>query len=240
MPAHPVALELIRRARVPIAAPSANTFGHISPTTSVHVLEDLDGRIDAVLDAGAAEHGVESTVLDPCQSPMLIYRPGAVTAEQIRKVAGAVEIYSSSEPLREATPEDRIAGTSGVRLIAELDALPSPGVGLRHYAPRARLILLQAAFEDLRKRIDEVILGLSGERVGIMLPAELPTPAGGLVVFPWGRWSVPHEMARELYAGLRALDAAQCTVILCPMPPAEGIGAALRDRLRKAACSTIG
>src|ERR1700734_2271490 len=83
MPAHPVALELIRRAGVPVAAPSANRFGHVSPTTAEHVLDDLDGRIDALLDAGPTTHGVESTVLDPCQSPMVIYRPGAVTAEQI-------------------------------------------------------------------------------------------------------------------------------------------------------------
>ena len=89
MPAHPVALELIRRAGVPVAAPSANLFGHISPTTAAHVLDDLDGRIDAVLDAGPTAHGVESTVLDPCQSPMMIYRPGAVTAEQIRDGCGA-------------------------------------------------------------------------------------------------------------------------------------------------------
>src|ERR1700722_14579157 len=75
MPAHPVALELIRRAGVPIAAPSANRFGHTSPTTAAHVLADLDGRIDVVLDAGPTAHGVESTVLDPNQSPMIIYRP---------------------------------------------------------------------------------------------------------------------------------------------------------------------
>src|ERR1700734_3017565 len=84
MPAHPVVLEVIRMAGVPVAAPSANSFGHISPTTAEHVLEDLDGRIDAVLDAGPTIHGVESTVLDPCRNPMVIYRPGAVTAVQIR------------------------------------------------------------------------------------------------------------------------------------------------------------
>jgi L-threonylcarbamoyladenylate synthase len=89
MPAHPVALGVIRMAGVPVAAPSANSFGHISPTTADHVLEDLDGRIDAVLDAGPTIHGVESTVLDPCQNPMVIYRPGAVTAAQIRDIAGA-------------------------------------------------------------------------------------------------------------------------------------------------------
>ena len=124
MPAHPVALALIEQAGVPVAAPSANIFSHISPTTAEHVLDDLDGRIDAVLDAGPTLHGVESTVLDPCQNPMMIYRPGAVTAEQIRALAGAVEMFQPA--LREAPRE----------------ALPSPGVGLRHYAPRARLVLI--------------------------------------------------------------------------------------------------
>ena len=95
MPAHAVALEVIRRAGVPVAAPSANMFGHTSPTTAQHVLDDLDGRIDAVVDAGATAHGVESTVLDCCQSPMAIYRPGAVTAEQIQAVAGAAEVLRS-------------------------------------------------------------------------------------------------------------------------------------------------
>ena len=90
MPAHPVAFEVIRQAGVPIAAPSANVFSHISPTTAAHVLEDLDGKIDAVVDAGPTRHGVESTVLDPTQSPMMIYRPGAITAQQIRDVAGPV------------------------------------------------------------------------------------------------------------------------------------------------------
>lgn len=239
MPAHPVALELIRRAGVPVAAPSANTFGHTSPTTAAHVLEDLDGRIDAVLDAGPTDHGVESTVLDPCQTPMIIYRPGAVTADEIRAVAGAVELYSSPEPLREAVPEQRLEGASALQRIAEREALPSPGVGLRHYAPRARLILLEAAFEELSARLREAASGLANERVGVMLPAELTAPAEIAAVFAWGRWAAPAEMARELYAGLRALDALECTVILCPVPPVAGIGAAIRDRLLKAACSTL-
>ena len=102
MPAHPVALQLIRRAGVPIAAPSANMFSRTSPTTAAHVLEDLDGRIDAILDAGPTAHGVESTVLDPGQSPMMIYRPGAITAEQIRAVAGPVETYQKDIAASEA------------------------------------------------------------------------------------------------------------------------------------------
>ena len=220
MPAHPVALELIRRAGVPVAAPSANTFSRISPTTAAHVLDDLDGRIDAVLDAGPTAHGVESTVLDPCQSPMVIYRPGAVTADQIGATAGPVEVFRSGK-LQE-TPQA---------------ALPSPGVGLRHYAPKARLVLVEGSLAELSARLEETALAWPGERLGVMLPAGVKASGAlaGAVVFPWGRWEAPAELARELYAGLRALDACGCTVILCPLPPAEGVGAAIRDRLRKAA-----
>jgi len=225
MPAHPVALELIRRAGVPVAAPSANTFSRISPTTAAHVLDDLDGRIDAVLDAGPTAHGVESTVLDPCQSPMVIYRPGAVTAAQIRDLAGPVKVFRGG-PLQEMPRE----------------ALPSPGVGLRHYAPKARLVLVEGPLAEMGARLAEAALAWPGERLGVMLPAEVAA-SGALAtaaVFAWGRWAAPEEMARELYAGLRALDARGCTVILCPLPPAEGIGAAIRDRLRKAAHSEEG
>ena len=225
MPAHPVALELIRRAGVPVAAPSANRFGHISPTTAQHVLDDLDGRIDAILDAGPSPRGVESTVLDPSTMPMVIYRPGAVTAEQIREVAGPVEIFRDGAELSE-TPQE---------------ALPSPGVGLRHYAPRARLVLLEVAQFDaplakLGACLEEAVKNQPGEQLGVMLPEGAAAPAAIAKerVFLWGRWNDPEELAQRLYAGLRALDAAGCTVILCPLPAAEGIGAAIRDRLKKA------
>ena len=218
MPAHPVAFELIRRAGVPIAAPSANTFSRTSPTTATHVLEDLDGRIDAILDGGPTPHGVESTVLDPCQSPMVIYRPGAISAEQIREAAGEVELFRA-----EGTP-------------VSPQALPSPGVGLRHYAPRARLVLIDAPTDQLPRGLADAAALHRNERVGIMLPKDLEMPdAPGATVFTWGRWSAPEEMARDLYAGLRHLDAQGCTVVLCPMPPHEGIGVAICDRLRKAA-----
>jgi L-threonylcarbamoyladenylate synthase len=218
MPAHPVALELIRRAGLPVAAPSANLFGRISPTTAEHVLADLDGLIDAVVDAGPTEHGVESTVLDPCQSPMKIYRPGAVTNVQIRDTAGAVEVFRDGGLLEAESSK----------------ALPSPGMGLRHYAPRARLVLIEGALAELGARLAGALLDLHEEQVGVMLPAEVSAPAGAAAVYAWGRWSAPEELARELYSGLRALDNAGCTVILCPLPPAEGIGAAIRDRLLKA------
>jgi L-threonylcarbamoyladenylate synthase len=222
MPAHPVAFELIRQAGVPVAAPSANLFSHISPTTAEHVLEDLDGRIDAILDAGPTQHGVESTVLDPNQSPMMIYRPGAITAAQIREVAGPVTFFESPMLPRTAARE----------------ALPSPGVGLRHYAPRAKLILIDSSWAGLAQQLADVAAQHAGQKIGVMLPTELDSHtlrSANVVLFPWGRWSALEELAHNLYAGLRALDAQDCAIILCPLPAEDGLGAAIRDRLRKAA-----
>lgn len=226
MPAHPVALEVIRSAGVPVAAPSANLFSHISPTTAAHVLHDLDGRIDAVLDAGPTLHGVESTVLDPCSSPMTIYRPGAITLDQIRAVAGPVVLFQE-------TAAPAVEPGAG---------LPAPGVGLRHYAPRARLVTVEAALPQLTAHIQQAVLLAPGERIGIMLPDEIPAPAGvpPHLVYRWGRWDAPEELAANLYAGLRKLDAEGCTVIVCPLPPEPGIGAAIRDRLTKAGRGATG
>lgn len=218
MPAHSVAFRLIRHAGVPVAAPSANLFSHTSPTTAQHVLDDLDGRIDAVLDAGPARHGVESTVLDPSPSPMVIYRPGAITEEQIRAIAGDVVVYRSIEREGEF-----------------VEALPSPGVGIRHYAPRARVVLVEGAVEELPVRLGGAAQEQGGTRTGVMLPEGWTAAMGGARVFDWGRWDAPEELAARLYAGLRALDAEGCEVIVCPVPAGEGIGAAIRDRLRKAA-----
>ena len=228
MPSHPVALELIRRAGVPVAAPSANRFGHVSPTTAAHVLQDLDGRIDAVLDAGPATRGVESTVLDPSSIPMTIYRPGAVTEEQIREIAGPVEVFRAGAELNQAARE----------------ALPSPGAGLRHYAPRARLVLLDAPIAgaplaELGARLAEAASGLPGERAWCDAAGGRCRAAGDC-----GRASLRlGTVGRSRGTGKRALCRAtrarlrRMHVILCPLPPAEGIGAAIRDRLRKASTS---
>jgi L-threonylcarbamoyladenylate synthase len=227
MPAHPVARELIRRAGVPIAAPSANRFGHVSPTTADHVLADLNGRIDAVVDAGAANVGLESTVLDTTASPMVVYRPGAITLAQIRAVTGSAELYQETE-----TRQPR-------------EGLPSPGIGLRHYAPHARLVLMEinGCGQEWTTQCSENLLTQagnysgSGQRVGILMPdstSGLEVPSG-IEIYRWGNWQQLETLAQRLFAGLRSLDAAGCTVILCPLPPGTGVGVALRDRLRKAA-----
>jgi L-threonylcarbamoyladenylate synthase len=208
MPAHPVALELIRRAGVPVAAPSANLFGRTSPTTAAHVLEDLDGRIDAVLDAGPTGHGVESTVLDPCQSPMVIYRPGAVTAEQIRGGAGRWRCFSGGGELEETPGRRCLRREWGCGIMR-------PGRGWCWW--RAKLCRAGARLAEAARA------GLGA--VGVMLPAEVAGRLNsGAVELKWGRWAAPEEMARELYAGLRALDATGCTVIVCPVPQGAGIG----------------
>jgi len=218
MPSHPVALALIAAAGVPIAAPSANRFGHTSPTTATHVLADLDGRIDAILDAGSCDVGVESTVLDPSTDPPIIYRPGGITAEQIRRILGSVTV--AERPI-----------STGVSKDVAPESLESPGLGIRHYAPRARLMLVESEAELQAALARESAL----HRTGVLLPADWAAPAQDVTVLPWGVWSDPESLARDLYQQLRSLDDLGVEVILCPMPSPEGIGLAIRDRLRKAA-----
>ena len=216
LPAHPVARALIRAAGVPIAAPSANRFGHTSPTTAEHVLDDLDGRIGAVLDGGACLVGVESTVLDVCESPMILYRPGAISAEQIRSVAGAVESFVAAGDVGGGT--------------ASPESLPSPGVGIRHYAPRARLVLVSDAAELLVRSAMTRGDGL----LGVMLPDAWDAGPGS-EIYRWGAWDRHDVLAQRLFAGLRALDDEGVAVIVCPVPQGAGIAEAIRDRLAKAA-----
>jgi len=225
MPRHPLALALLRAAGVPVAAPSANLFGHVSPTTAAHVLADLDGRIDAVLDGGSAEHGLESTVVDACEDPCVVYRPGAITLEQLASVWPRVVSYAAS-----AIPQLP-------------EALPSPGVGLRHYAPRARLVLVEFGPAQVQEFLAELadVENTGAEATGIMLPdgllstSELEALNPQISIYNWGRWNQPEDLGQRLFAGLRALDGAGVERIVCPLPQETGVGVALCDRLRKAA-----
>jgi L-threonylcarbamoyladenylate synthase len=212
-PAHPVARELIRLAGVPVAAPSANRFGGPSPTTAAHVLADLDGRIDAVLDGGPTNVGVESTVFD--LAARAIYRPGAVSAAMISRVIGIdVNVVSGTERSSGAAPE----------------ALPSPGMGMRHYAPQARVVLV-----DGQKEMMAEIARHPAAEVGVMLPDDWEW-GGAAMQFRWGPWNNAEILARLLYFGLRLLDERGMKVIVCPVPTMEGgLADALRDRLEKAA-----
>ncbi len=217
MPAHSVALALIAQAGVPIAAPSANRFGHTSPTTARHVLDDLDGRIDAVLDGGATSVGVESTVLDVCEEPMRLYRPGAIAIEEIAALGMPVELHAAAGSATSDSP----------------GSLPSPGLDLRHYAPNARLVLVA----DEAELLEACSGALRAGSTGVMLPDGWEADSKA-VRFAWGPWHEPAVLARRLFAGLRELEARQCATIVCPLPAeTSGLASALRDRLMKAARS---
>lgn len=179
VPAHPLALELLRALGRPLAAPSANRFGQVSPTTAAHVLASLPCA--DVLDGGPCELGLESTIVDLSTPVASILRPGAVPAARVASLL--------QEPL---------GAPSGT---------PAPGTLPSHYAPRARVVVVDRAEDAL---------------------GEFP---GAAVV----RRGAPEEYARRLYAELRAADEAGASVILCERAGGEGIGAAIDDRLRRAA-----
>jgi L-threonylcarbamoyladenylate synthase len=214
MPRHPVARKLIELAGVPVAAPSANSFGKTSPTRAEFVLEDLDGRIDAVIDAGDTTLGLESTVVDVCEEPPILYRPGMVTLQQLQSLCSSMIAYRE--------PQDGVSGPHA-----------SPGIGLKHYSPRARLLLVEKA--DMKKIFSLAAeLQSAGETVGVMMPTVLVNE-GSYLVYEWGNMEDQEKLARRLFAGLRELDAAGATVIVCPLPENLGLGVTIRDRLLKAA-----
>lgn len=213
IPSHEVARALIQAAGVPVAAPSANRFGHTSPTTAEHVLADLDGRIDAILDGGPTEVGVESTVIDVTLDPPVIYRPGGITREMIETVIGPVTVAQRA-----------LADTP-------VEALESPGLGIRHYAPRAKLLLVHG-----QEEFNAAVASHDGHRVGVMMP-EGWDGAGlrNAETFAWGDIEDAAALAHNLYDGLRSLDGRNVEVIICPVPRTDGVGLAILDRLTKAA-----
>jgi L-threonylcarbamoyladenylate synthase len=223
-PAHPVARSLLDAAQLPIAAPSANLFSRPSPTRATHVIEDLDGRIDMVLDAGPTRVGVESTVLDLTQNPPVVLRPGAVTVEDLRGVVPRV------------TARTPVVGTD--------DAMPSPGLLSRHYAPRTPMTL----YEGDSSAVHEAVLAAArnaraaGRRVGVLATNEQrkKMPELPLVIAELGSEQEPSQVSARLYAALRELDAAGLDVILAfELPQKEGLWLALRDRLRRAATEVV-
>ncbi|MCR4419527.1 MAG: L-threonylcarbamoyladenylate synthase [Clostridia bacterium] len=224
MPRHPVTLALLRRARVPVAAPSANLSGRPSPTLGRHVLQDLRGRIDLILEAGPAEVGVESTVLDLTVRPPAVLRPGGVTLEELEAVLGEVRV-------------DPAAGTAD-----RTEAPPrSPGMKYRHYAPRAPMCLVSGEPQAVGQRIAELVerARLEGKRVAVLVSEETAavcrqgvSPDVLVCLGPRGN---PALAAARLYAGLKACDRYAVDHILAEAWPEEGLGLALTNRLRKAA-----
>jgi len=208
VPAHPVAQALISAAERPIAAPSANRSGRPSPTRAEHVREDLDGRIELILDAGPTPVGVESTVLDMTTEPPTLLRPGGVTLEALQAVLGRVQVLAGDD---------------------EEAARRSPGLRHRHYAPRARVKVIepgtgeQAALPWLE----------TGRAVALM--AQRPVSSGSPRLHVKTMPGSLDAYARELFGALRDLDATGVEVILVEAVPEEGLGRTVMDRLRRAA-----
>ena len=226
VPSHPVARALLEAVRLPIAAPSANLFSRPSPTRAAHVLADLDGRIDIVLDGGPAWVGLESTVLDLSHDPPTVLRPGAVSAEDLRQLIPTVRFPA----------EGSIPGTGRA-------AMASPGLLQKHYAPRARLTLYrgnQASLRDALARGAREALA-RGERVGVLATSEDVDALRGLpVVLAELGSGETNEVAARLYVALRDLDERRVDIILaCDLPADEGLGRAIRDRLRRAATEAV-
>jgi L-threonylcarbamoyladenylate synthase len=225
MPRHPVALALIRAANTPIAAPSANRFMHVSPTTAQHALADLDGRVPLILDAGPCDVGVESTVLSLCTRVPTILRPGGTSLEQLQQVLPNVQLASQEESSEEKT------------------AYASPGQLPIHYAPHVPTFLYDGPVEAMRAAMLAEIRRKQAEQqqVGVLVANEDVTAfkESGAYVYAVGSESSPQQVATRLYAGLRVLEDASVSVILCRTFPQHGLGLAVRDRLLKAAGSNI-
>jgi L-threonylcarbamoyladenylate synthase len=197
-PAHDVARALIGAAGTPLAAPSANRSGRVSPTTAAHVLADLDGRIDWILDGGPTSHGLESTIVACLDGRPRLLRPGAITREAIEAALGA--------PLAAASAAEA--------------TLSAPGQLASHYAPRARLRLNASQAGD-----DEAALDFGGALAAGAPLARLDlSPSRDLI-----------EAAARLFAHLRALDETGAATIAAAPVPDGGLGAAINDRLRRAA-----
>jgi L-threonylcarbamoyladenylate synthase len=213
MPDHPVALALIKKSGLPIAAPSANSSGKPSPTTASHVIEDLEGKIAGVVDGGPTGVGVESTVVDCTEKIPVILRPGAVTKEQLERVVGEVHVD---------------------RALTETSLAPkAPGMKYTHYAPNAPLFLVAGSTRFLQQLTSEK--RREGMRVGILTTEENKDQYQAEVVIACGKRSELETVAACLYDTLRTFNHEKVDVIYSEMFPAEGVGMAIMNRLQKAA-----
>ena len=225
MPKHNVALELISQSGCPIAAPSANLAGKPSPTTAQHVYEDLNGRIDAILDGGATKIGVESTVVDLSVDPPLLLRPGGTPFEALQKALGDLKLH----PFVEAEQE------------LSLEQIRSPGMKHKHYAPKAKLILVEGKIPAVTAKIKALaeFCKLEGKKVGILTTDETQTCYHADVVKSLGSRSNLATVAQSLFRLLREVDAENVDVIIAEGFSSEGLGLAVMNRLRKASAYNI-
>lgn len=209
VPAHPLTREVLRRFGGGVAAPSANRFGRLSPTTAQHVRSELGAAVEFVLDGGPAQVGVESSIVDLSGAGPRLLRPGGVPREALEAALGGP-----------------------IALVTEATDVRAPGLLASHYAPRAGLTL--ASPEGLAEAAAQGVAG--GLKVAVLSAQSLALPPGA------HRVEVPSdaaELARVLYDTLRRLDAEGYGLVIASLPPAEGLGLAVRDRLGRAAAPRL-
>jgi L-threonylcarbamoyladenylate synthase len=228
IPSHPVALALLAAAGVPIAAPSANRFTRVSPTTAAHVARGLGDRVDLILDGGATPFGIESTVLDVTGPRPVLLRHGAIGLDELEPALGpvTVRVPVPDENRKDTAPGDDPAGPP-----APESARPSPGMLDRHYSPDAELVAYTDPAEAaraaaaIRQRMDGARVGglIRNALPGVDLDEVLPLPGDA------------RAYARLFYAALHTLDELGCKLILVEQVPEGAAWQAVRDRLRRAA-----
>lgn len=218
-PSHPVARALIAATGVPIAAPSANLSGKPSPTCAEHVIDDLSGRVDMILDGGSSEIGLESTIVKLDGDHATILRPGAITEDALRCVCTEVTIAPSV-----------------LEQLAEGERPLSPGMKYRHYAPSVPLVLLDGEETDILAFLKEE---QSKRPCAIFCYSEELSDLSQVHLFDIGRSEDPNTQANRLFSALREADKQDVDIIYAHLPRKDGIGLALYNRMIRAAAHTV-
>ncbi len=213
-PAHSLTLEVIRRAGVPVAAPSGNTSGRPSPTCAAHMWEDMAGKIDAILDGGPCGVGVESTIIDLTCSPPRLLRPGGLPLEALQEVLGEVAVDAAL-----------------LRPLGEGERPKAPGMKYRHYAPKAPVTVVAGPAEAAAQYIAAHL----SEKTGVICFAEYAALFSGCTVHVMGASGDLAEQARHVFDALRAFDGTDVSEIYAQCPAETGLGLAVANRLKKAA-----
>lgn len=216
MPSHPVARKVLKCAGIPLAAPSANTSGKPSPTTAEHVYRDLDGKIDAIVDGGPCDVGVESTVITLCSEVPRLLRPGRVTPEELASVLGDIEVDDAVlHPLKEGA------------------VVRSPGMKYKHYSPAADVIVVSGSLPDFREYVNRMAEENKGKTAALVFEGE--EKGINCETLSFGRKDSDEEHANRLFGALRKTDEMGIDTVYVRCPSAEGVGLAVMNRLLRAA-----
>jgi len=205
-PSNRIARVLIEKSGVPIAAPSANLFGRPSPTDSKHVLEDLNDKIDVILDGGQTEIGLESTIIDCTSEIPTVLRPGGITVEQIENAIGKVNVKSSLE---------------------KNEIIKSPGQGYKHYSPKKKVVIVKSN-EELKLKLEE----FRNKKIGLMLTKDVKNIKADFKIIIG---EDKKEIARNLFKNFREFDNLNVDVIIIEAVDDKGLGLAIMNRVSRAA-----